>query len=653
MITTATGSRRLQGEIAVRVLVALTAVTAVAVIVSVSRLEAFTDVARLRWWLILPMVYVAEMAVVHLRYRREAHSFSLSEIPIVLGLFFATPIELVLAVIAGNLLVLTIHRRQPLLKLAFNLAQFSLVTGIAIVVFRIIAAFGEPAGPAGWVGAFAATLIALTIAGVLVNQAIQLMGVEIDQKEVLHVIALSAAGALVNTSLALVAVKMLFHDPIAVWLAAVPPAVVYLAYRSYVAQMGERARLKALYEATLDLHNAPRIEDALTIAARHVRDLVDAEFAEIIVFPRQAGGESYLTALGPGDRYEVMTPVLASTEMGPWSGVAAGFAGDLVEGIDGPTELTPPIHDGVAVPLLDGPGRIIGMMIAANRLGDVDTFSREDRELLETLASRVSVALENGRLEDSLDAITELKNQLEEAARSKDQFIASISHELRTPLTAVVGLSHELTDSPDLFAPGEVNEFVRLIAQQASELSYIVEDLLVAARADAGTLSLTSEVVDLRDAVASVVEAQFPADHSELRDVGGPAKVLCWADPFRVRQIVRNLITNASRYGGGHIWVRLEESASTASLVVADDGPGVPDGDEEAIFEPYHRGDSGMAQPTSVGLGLAVARQLAQMMNGDLHYSRVGDRTEFTFSLPRLTETRNRPTVEVAGAAAR
>jgi signal transduction histidine kinase len=646
-------SRRLRGQTGVRVLVAMTAVTALVVMASVARLDAPDMGVTLRWWTILPMVYLAEMMVVHLRYRREAHSFSLSEIPIVLGLFFAPPLELVFAVLAGNLLVLTLHRRQPPIKLAFNLAQFSLVTGVGIVVFRIIAALGDPAGPAGWIAAFAATLVALTIAGALVNQAIELMGAEIDQREVVHVLALSAAGALVNTSLALVGVKLLLHDASAVWLAAVPPAIVFLAYRSYVAQMSERARLKALYEATLDLHNAPQIETALVIAARHARQLVDAEFAEIVVFPTAPGGDSYLTALGPGDRLEVMRPVAMDADGGPWAGITNGFIGGLIEGVAGPTPLSPPVYDGMVVPLVDGQTRVIGMIVAANRLGDVDSFTQEDRELLETLASRVSVALENGRLEDSLDAITELKNQLEEAARSKDQFIASISHELRTPLTAVVGLSHELTAAPEMFGRDETDEFIRLIAQQASELSYIVEDLLVAARADAGTLNLVPEVVDLRDTILAVVEAQFPSDRPELRSIPGPGKLLCWADPFRVRQIVRNLVTNATRYGGDGIWIRLEEAASSSVVVVSDDGPGVPAGDEEAIFEPYHRSHSGVAQPTSVGLGLAVARQLAGMMGGDLTYRRARNRTEFALTLPSLTHHKARIPSEPAGVAAR
>jgi len=98
---------------------------------------------------------------------------------------------------------------------------------------------------------------------------------------------------------------------------------------------------------------------------------------------------------------------------------------------------------------------------------------------------------------------------------------------------------------------------------------------------------------------------------------------------------VRNLLTNAHRYGGSQVRIEVASTDSTATLVVSDDGPGVRGIDVERIFDPYFRTQSGAdVKPDSVGLGLAVARQLAQMMGGDLVYKRQDGWTRFELTLP-------------------
>ncbi len=275
------------------------------------------------------------------------------------------------------------------------------------------------------------------------------------------------------------------------------------------------------------------------------------------------------------------------------------------------------------------------MLFAANRLGDVDGFGPHHVELLETLASMLTVVLEKERLEDSLFTITALKEDLEEAVRSKDQFIASISHELRTPLTAVVGLSEELAGNIDLYGAEDLDEFLQLIAQQSTELSYIVEDLLVAARADSNEIPLHPEALDLVATVEQVIESQQLAGGRRIRLLTSAERCLdAHADPLRVRQIVRNLLTNAVRYGGADIAVEIGVADSEPIVVVSDDGPGVATGEEHAIFEAYARASGGRQAPESIGLGLAVSRQLARSMGGELRYRRRRGRTEFVLELP-------------------
>jgi signal transduction histidine kinase len=103
---------------------------------------------------------------------------------------------------------------------------------------------------------------------------------------------------------------------------------------------------------------------------------------------------------------------------------------------------------------------------------------------------------------------------------------------------------------------------------------------------------------------------------------------------LRVRQIVRNLLTNAVRHGGPNVVVRLDVEGGAALLTLSDDGRGVPSDRADLIFEPYVGSNREGTMPASVGLGLSVARQLTRLMDGDLRYERRDGWTIFTLSLP-------------------
>lgn len=224
------------------------------------------------------------------------------------------------------------------------------------------------------------------------------------------------------------------------------------------------------------------------------------------------------------------------------------------------------------------------------------------------------------------------RRRLEELIRSKDAFIAAVSHELRTPLTSVVGLSAELRDRRSEFSQGEIDALVEVIAEQSTEVADIVNDLLVAARADIGTLGVALRTVDVGLAIDSITRTRFLDDFAEVSVENVNVEVL--ADPVRLNQILRNLVVNASRYGGDSLRIHTTGTGRHTSIRVADNGAGVDKELIEHIFEPYGRAHQVRTQPESVGLGLAVARDLARLMNGDLEYSRKDGWTEFTLRLP-------------------
>jgi two-component sensor histidine kinase len=223
---------------------------------------------------------------------------------------------------------------------------------------------------------------------------------------------------------------------------------------------------------------------------------------------------------------------------------------------------------------------------------------------------------------------------LEALVATKDRFVASISHELRTPLTAVVGFTEALRNSPSLV--DEERAFIELVADQAAEMSSIIEDLLLAVRADLDIVTIVDQPVDLSMEVEAVCRSmQTRVSHPIFLDM---APCPTRADPVRVRQIVRNLVTNADRYGGGRIVVRTFRQRDTSMIEVRDDGPPIPDDRAERMFLAYESGGRDQAVPAAIGLGLAVSRRLAELMGGSLVYHHDGEWGVFRLSLPATTD---------------
>jgi PAS domain S-box-containing protein len=230
--------------------------------------------------------------------------------------------------------------------------------------------------------------------------------------------------------------------------------------------------------------------------------------------------------------------------------------------------------------------------------------------------------------------ITDLKvanRRLRELLDSKDSFLAAVSHELRTPLTAVMGFAELLREGTGI-AAAEQGAMIQAIAEEAVRLSDLVDDLLVAARAESGELSVTEVPVDLVAQVEQVLEAMARTLVKPVEVVGGGVKAQ--ADPARVRQIVRNLVANAQAYGGRHITVRVEESESASVVKVIDDGAGIPTHERDRIFDAYYRAHHPVGTTGSVGLGLAVSRELAKLMGGDLQYRYEQGESTFELTLP-------------------
>ena len=246
--------------------------------------------------------------------------------------------------------------------------------------------------------------------------------------------------------------------------------------------------------------------------------------------------------------------------------------------------------------------------------------------------------------------LTDLKRshrRLEELVRSKDEFLASVSHELRTPLTAVLGFAELLQQEHTNLTPSERDEMIRMVAHQAFDLSSIVEDVLVAARAERGVLEISTVSIDLRAQISQSLETFEPGTVACVRVVGESPRAA--GDPARVRQILRNMISNALRYGGDDIRITLHTGEASVGVSVCDSGSGIPQEERELVFEPYHRAHNAPGITSSRGLGLSVSRQLAQLMDGDLTYRYENRRSIFELNLPPAGQNTKPPDTFEAG----
>jgi len=214
--------------------------------------------------------------------------------------------------------------------------------------------------------------------------------------------------------------------------------------------------------------------------------------------------------------------------------------------------------------------------------------------------------------------------------RSKDQLLANLSHELRTPLTGIY-TSALTIDELGGADPETGRELNGLIIDQSADLTRMVEDLLASAQADAGRLTFNPVPTPVRHEVEGVIR-EFSRLPTKMVVTGIEAEVM--ADPGRLRQLLRNLLSNAVRHGGPRISVHGAVSGGWYLLEVWDNGPGVPDDVSSRLFERFvHQGDRPLTIG-SVGLGLAICRVLAEGMGGSIAYRREADSTVFTVHLP-------------------
>ncbi|HWS46000.1 MAG TPA: EAL domain-containing protein [Acidimicrobiia bacterium] len=371
--------------------------------------------ARLPWWVLAGGFVLAETFPLHLRFRGEAHSFSLNEIVLVLGLFATTPLRLLAAQLAGSAVALVFVRRQGALKIAFNLAQWAIGTEIAIVVFHAIAVPSGTLSTRNWLAALVAAAAASVVQYVAIAIAITLAEGHFSGRENLKSLVWGLLSTVVNTMLGLVVVIVCSESIAATVLLVGPIAVVLVAYRAYVSEHSKSEGLQFLYRASELLGGARDLEAGLLALLDFARETFHAEIAEVVL--RGDSGESigYRTCSGPGERRFRLEPC-AVDEVAAVLALAGEAREVTIHRPDGRSEFAR--RDGVdlaelmVAPFSDESG-VCGVALAARAKGSVvDTFSKDELHLFETFVNHLGTTLEKSRLSTSLAQLRVLKQEL-------------------------------------------------------------------------------------------------------------------------------------------------------------------------------------------------------------------------------------------------
>ena len=480
--------------------------------------------------LLVAMFLAAGMMLFHISFGEDTHSFSLAEVPLVVGLFLTDPWTLLAARLCGEALALVLLPRQPPLKVVLNLSVFVAETCTALAVLHALVR-PEPESPTSWLAAVLAVAAAAVVTNGAVHAVIRWHG---GQPELRPLVVSALATTTVNSALGLVAVVLLEVHLAGVVLLGVVGGTLGVGYRGYSRLRQRYASLRLLHGFSEAIGGATRPADVTEAMLHHARVLLRADVAEMTVL---APGARHTRA--PGDVHALLRGA-RPTEYDD-SGADRAALLELAAGtaLLAPRGTTDPVgrrhlerlgcSDGLLATtrLDDGSTLLIGV---GDRLDDVSTFDHEDQRLLETLVTHAAMALDKGRLIDALrtevvqrehqamhDPLTDLPNRrcfgegaaaLVEAARGRGSRLAVLLMDLDGFKEVNDTLGHQTGDE--------------LLHEVGRRLAGVVADGDLAARLGGDEFAM---VLDLGFASEADPAQVLEAAHRVLRAVEEPVRL--------------------------------------------------------------------------------------------------------------------------------
>ena len=448
----------------------------------------------LSWWVLAMIAALALVAEFDVEFRREAVTFTFSEVVLVLGLFLASPWALVIGRLVGEGAVLVGKERQPLRKTGLNLASSLAELTTLFVVHDLLGGGTDVTEPMDWAVALVAVACADLVGYAVIHRALRWHGAPITLRSLFRIAVITVP---VNTSFALVIGILLVDRPVGALLLLGVGGFLVLSYRSYTSLRQRFESLSLLYDFTRLVSGAQRPDAVLEAMLAQAKDLLRAERAEIWLqdetmlrlsvddHGRSAGEVPAMRAdtIATWFRaHQGATIIGADPARSPGGGRAAEDAGrTLLEALAA--------NDCIVAPITES-GEVVGLVAVVNRLGGSNAFNDSDRTMFATLANHASVALENGRLIDRLheearlrehealhDALTGLPNRVLLGDRLRDELVGVVDH----GHTLAVGLM-------DLDGFKEVNDTLGhqsgdvVLGEVARRLAYAAETAALVAR---------------------------------------------------------------------------------------------------------------------------------------------------------------------------
>ncbi|WP_194713388.1 DUF4118 domain-containing protein [Noviherbaspirillum soli] len=380
-----------------------------------------------------------------------------------------------------------------------------------------------------------------------------------------------------------------------------------LRLQATAAAHGE-AQARALYEFARELSGVLQSGQILDVTRSFIRKTFNAQ--AVMLLP-DAAGRLQLPAPG-ADGYAHVAPASLDIDVAQWAfdhAMPAGMG-------NGPF----PDSRLFYLPLL-APMRargILAISLEANRW----PFPPEQRRHLDTFAMLAAIALERVHYIE----VAQRAQVRMESERLRNSLLSALSHDLRTPLTSLVGLSESLTLSRPALSPAQ-KSMAEALHQQALRMSTLVANLLDMARITSGEIRLNREWQPIDEVIGSALRASEPllCAHGVVTRLA-PDLPIVQIDAVLIERVLCNLIENAVKYtaAGSAITIGVEAEGDSMRLAVSDNGPGIPPGREETIFDKFSRGERESAIP-GVGLGLAICRAIIEAHGGGIRASRVDE----------------------------
>ena len=385
-----------------------------------------------------------------------------------------------------------------------------------------------------------------------------------------------------------------------------------LRYQARVASYREE-RARALYEFARDMSSLLQTEQVVEAATKSIESTFHAKVAILV----------------PDERNRLQLAAGAAPALNVDLHAAAQWAYDKAQPAGAGTD-TLPNSEFLYVPLR-APMRTRGVLAvkAANRRV---LMIPEQQRHLDTFAALVAIALERVHyVEVAQQALIRMESE-----RLRNSLLAALSHDVRTPLAALLGLAESLELTEPALSSLQ-RDTARAIAGQARRMSALVNNLLEMARIQSGEVKLRREWQPLEEVVGSALRAAQPALTRHRVEVALPPELpLIEFDATLIERVLYNLLENAAKYtpGGTVIRIAAETSGNQLLVSVSDNGPGVSQGQREAIFEKFTRGSSESPIP-GVGLGLAISRAIVEAHRGRIWVEdNAGGGARFSFTLP-------------------